>query len=258
MSAPDIESKLRVLADRNWHIHTIYSDCAAPEMTPERVLAEADRVGLRGIALVDHHHPGDAHPEVKLAGLKAVVGGCSYRAEVILGAELSAYGVDRYAETLDEIQSIDYCLYAGNHYHMQNREHPERSWELPADRSPLGFKEHTLAILRKLIPSGRAHCIAHPFLGCYLSGFLNDTRALTRLVTDDELAELFALACRHGVAWEVSTRHLVNDLPFARRYLEVGFASGADFRLGTDAHCLRDLDPRPQLDRLIQMLDAKT
>ncbi len=257
MLVPDIESKLLALADRNWHVHTIYSGCAAPEMTPERVLVEADRAGLRGVALVDHHHPGDAHPEVKLAGLKAVVGGLSSRVEVILGAELSAYGVDLYAETLAEIKSIDYRLYAGNHYRIQNRDHPERSWELPADRSPLGFKEHTLAILRKLIPSGRAHCIAHPFLGCYLAGFLNDTRSLTHLVTDDELFELFTLACRHGVAWEVSTRHLVNDLPFARRYLEVGFSSGADFRLGTDAHTLRDIDPRPQLDRLIRKLEAE-
>ena len=81
---------------------------------------------------------------------------------------------------------------------------------------------------------------------------------MTRLVGDDELAELFALARRHGVAWEISTKHLARDIPFARRYLAIGFEAGADFRMGTDAHTLCELDPRPQVERLIRMLGMET
>lgn len=247
MLDPNIESKLRALADRNWHIHTTYSSCAAPEMTPEHVLAAVDRLGLESAALVDHHHPCDSGLASNLASLAAAVSQCPHRAEVIVGAELSAHGIDRYPNSPDEIRDIAFRLYACNHYHIQG-------WEHPAMPSPAAYKDHMLATIRALIPTGRAHCIAHPFLGCYLSPYLENIQAMTRLFTDAELAELFALARRHGVAWEISTRHLVNDVPFARRYLAVGFAAGADFRLGTDAHALRAIDPRPPLERLIRAL----
>ncbi|MBU4289995.1 MAG: hypothetical protein KKG09_03365 [Verrucomicrobia bacterium] len=227
-------------------------------MTPEHVLATADRLGLKSMALVDHHHPGDSHLDANLASLKSDVSRRPHRVEVILGAELSAYGIDRYAESLADIQAIDYRLYACNHYHVQSVAHPEQGWEHPDHPSPLGYKEHTLAILRKLIPSGRAHCIAHPYLGCYLSAYLDDVRAMTRLITNDELAELFALARRPYVAWEISTRHLIRDVPFARRYLDVGFEAGVDFHLGTDAHALCEIDPRPQVERLIEAMKAET
>lgn len=247
MFTPTIEAELRALAGWNWHVHTCRSFCAAPEMTPESVLAEADRLGLLGIALVDHHHPGDPVMAPQLAELAAAVAKTPQRAQALVGAELSACGVDRYAEELSEIREIAFRLYAGNHYHIPG-------WEHPADRSPLGYKEHTLAILRRLIPSGRAHCIAHPFLGSYLSNCLEDPLAMTRLIADDELAELFGLARRHGVAWEISPKRLVKDIAFARRFLSVGFASGADFRLGTDAHCLRDINLRSQVEQLIREL----
>ncbi len=251
MCIPGLASKLRALADRNWHVHTIFSDCAAPEMKPETILAEADRLGLQGLALVDHHHPGDAGMASHLAALAASVRRCAHRAEVLVGAELSAYGIGRYAEEPAEIGGIAFRLYACNHYHLQG-------WELPAERSAAAFKAHALAVLEALIPTGRAHCIAHPWLGIYLTSVLENIQALTRLVSDAELAAMFALARRHGVAWEISTKHLVRDVPFARRYLAIGFEAGADFRLGTDAHTLGELDPRPQVERLIWRLETET
>ncbi len=247
MFTPQMASALRALAGWNWHVHTIFSDCAAPEMTPEHVLAEADRLGLRGIALVDHHHPGDGGMARRRAALAADVGRIPHRVEVLVGAELSAHGVDRYAETPEDLNGIAFRLYACNHYHIGGWEHPSR-------RTPEGYKDHSLAMLKCLLPTGRAQCIAHPFLGCYLSGILADPQAMTRLITDGELARLFALARRHNVAWEVSLRHLGDDLPFARRFLAAGFAAGADFRLGTDAHTLAMLDLRPHLERLIEVL----
>lgn len=295
-----IESELRAMADRNWHIHTTYSTCARPEMTPERILAAVDRLGLKSVALVDHHHPGESQLVCNLASLASDVSRRAHQAKVIIGAELSAFGIAQYAESLADIQGIAYRLYACNHYHIQGWEHPDvpstspqsgkpagrQGWPLPSaprcgakgplvrqptdgdvvipmrlrdrnDMAPLAYKEHSLAVLRNLIPTGRAHCIAHPFLGSYLSAYIEDDRVMTRLFSDDELAELFGLARRHGVAWEISTRHLIHDVPFARRYLSVGFAAGADFRLGTDAHALGGIDPRPQVERLIKALKAK-
>lgn len=249
MQDPKLEQILRGMADRNWHIHTVYSPCAASEMTIKNIVAMADRAKLQIVALVDHHHPGDTHLLTRMMSLKAMLERLPHKAIVIVGAELSAYGEGLYAEDEEANQMVDYRLYASNHYHLNGWEHPRKP-------SPEAYKEHTLAVLRRLIPSGRAGCIAHPFVASYLAGHVEDLFGVTRAYADRELGDLFELAKRHGVAWEVSTRHLPFDPLFARRYLRLGLEIGVDFRLGTDAHTLRDIDPRPQVEHLIEVLRA--
>lgn len=243
----DIAKALRELAAENWHVHTTYSTCAESDMTLWNILQEADRLGLRALALVDHHHPGDPDPLVVVESLKSELARLECKARVTIGIEFSAFGVGRYAATAAVERLCGYRLQAVNHYHVP-------AWEHPRVRSPRAYQEHMQAILRGLIASGRADCIAHPFLGCYLARYVADVREVTRSCSDDELVEMFVLARARGVAWEISTRHLVNDPAFARRFLRIGFNCGADFRLGTDAHRLCELDPRTAVEELIAAL----
>lgn len=242
-----VEHALRAMANRNWHVHSIFSKCAATEMTARNILTVADRLGLQSIALVDHHHPGDPTPLAHILSLKADVASVPHRVAVIVGAELSAYGEGHYSNHGESDGLIEYRLFACNHYHVPGWEHPD----IP---SPQAYKDHSLAILSALIASGRAACIAHPFLGSYLTSRVDDACSITRALSDEELIDIFQLSRVYGVAWEVNTRLLVHDRDFARRYLAHGFEVGVDFRLGTDAHMLNEIDPLPQVERLIRAI----
>lgn len=218
----------------NWHIHSCFSPCASREMTVQNIVKYAEIACLKQIAIVDHHpiynqnilDNIDRHQH-ELAELQSPL-------KVILGAELSAYGVGKYADSPEENRQIPYRLYSCNHYHQD-------FWEHPKILSARGYAEHELSILRELIPSGRSDCIAHPFIGFYIPQFIYDYKEVTRAIHDDELMEIFTLGKKHNVAWEINTNMIYYDFEFAYRYWNIGNEIGVTFRVGTDAHQLNNI-----------------
>lgn len=238
---------LHSLARANLHVHTFESACAAEDMIPRKIVAAARRAGLESIALVDHDHPGDEPVVDKIARVKQRLGAGRIPLDVVVGAELSAYGVGSYADTPDMNRRVGYRLYACNHY-----QHP--AWEHPDDRSPRGYAEHILATLRALLPTGRADCIAHPFGNRYLRGRVEHPPQVNEAIGDDELGDILLLGKRHGVAWEINTQSCIYDPTFSRRYFRLGREIGVEFRLGTDAHTLEAIDPAPAIPALREAL----
>ena len=226
---------LSELARSNWHIHTNFSPCASDEMTVPNILACARASGLELIALVDHHHSRNHDILKDIASVKKEVDATQTETRVIVGAELSAFGVGKYSDSIDTNCQIDFRLYACNHYHLNFWEHPE-------DRSPRGYAEHILAVLTHLLKSRRADCIAHPFVGKYLKGQLEDHTTVTKAISDQELAEIFELGKNNNVAWEMNTKIISEDIPFLRRCWNVGREVGVTFYLGSDAHMLSEID----------------
>ena len=240
---------LRGLARSNLHVHTQNSLCAKEGMTMENILEEADRCGLDAIAITDHHNSADFPVLQNNADLKARADRQGARVRVLYGAELSAYGVGLYLDSPEVNRALDYRLYTCNHYHLDFWEHPE-------EKTPRAYVEHTLRILRQLFRSGRADCVAHPFIGRFIRCF-EDRTLVTRAITDQELGDIMALADAHGVAWELNTGALLSDPAFARRYFRMGKEVGVRFHLGTDAHRIDQIDTRPLLERLQAILEGE-
>ncbi|MDO9542368.1 MAG: PHP domain-containing protein [Kiritimatiellia bacterium] len=245
MPASKIKSIIRVLAHSNWHIHTCGSNCASRNMTVANIIQAAESAGLETLALTDHHYPGqDILKNVE--NIKRDVSNYRTRVKIYVGAELSAVGPGVYADPEEINSRIPYRLYAANHYHWD-------IWRHPPDRSPQGYAMHQSEILKKLILSGRADCIAHPFQGVYLQGIVKDPVLVTKALTDEELAAVLLLG-RKKTTWEISTCHLLKDIEFARRYISIGLELGVSFRLGTDAHSLEDVDPKDATEYLVRLL----
>ncbi|MFA4838220.1 MAG: hypothetical protein WC703_01925 [Candidatus Neomarinimicrobiota bacterium] len=231
---PDSSSGADSFRTSNRHIHSYLSPCADRSMTIPNIVEGSEELGMKSIAIVDHHPiPNqnilkniDTHRR-ELADLKTSL-------NISLGAELSAYDVGKYADSLEVNRQIPYRLYSCNHYHQS-------FWKHPAKRTPRGYASHMLAILRELIPTGRADCIAHPFIGFYIPHLLPYSSEVTKSITDDELAEIMELGKRFKVAWEINANTIFYDFTFARRYWKIGTEIGVEFRFGTDAHQLRNL-----------------
>ena len=234
----------------NHHIHTFLSRCGGREMKLPDIVKEAERAGLREIAVTDHIHPCETpklfrNRRVLIPQREAL----QTDVRVLLGAELSAYGEHKYTLKFTS-ETTEFNLYAHNHYHM-------RGWEQPANRSPAGYKEHCKRVLETVIASGKADCLAHPIADKYIVREFEDDYGftpgcITDLWTDNELGDLMEKANRAGVMWELNTKLFYGYTSFMKRYFHIGKELGVCFLLGTDAHSLKDVDPAPHKDFFIK------
>lgn len=210
-------------------------------MTVPYIISHAKKTGLEKIALVDHDHDNWENLLDKINYLKNEVQEINPDIDVIVGAELSAYGIDKYGVDKDTNEQIDFRFYATNHYHLD-------FWEHPQNKTAPAYAEHTLQVLKNLIASGRADCIAHPFVGFYLRGILDDFTEVTRSISDNELADILELGVQHNVSWELNTKAVYADPIFAKRLWKIGRVVGATFVIGTDAHQIFEIEERKVIE----------
>lgn len=238
------------LARRNMHMHTTFSGCAKPDMILKDIAAEAERCGLIMIALTDHSNLGDEQRIVSKNTpiLREQLAEITTNVKVLIGSEISVYGVGKYSETAEFCDTLDYRLYSQNHYHMPFWEHPE-------DKSPRGYAEHMLAVLEELFSSGRADCVAHPFAGGYIRTLLEeDKRKVPDSITDNELGDIMEKGERARCAWEINVGEFCSLPEFSRRYWNIGREIGVHFNLGTDAHTLKSVDTRQFADKIKEII----
>ena len=233
---------LEILTRQNLHIHTTFSRCAKPEMTPEAIVAAAEAAGLVEIAMVNHQNYDDPNKTCLswVQTLRKETAQIQTNVKILLGMEFSCYGIGKTLENDELRNAVDYRLFACNHYHVSNWEHPE-------DRSPRGYAEHAVAMIRSLLESGKADCIAHPFTAGYI--FKDERREqVTAAITDNELGELCELAVQQQTAFEINPGAFLSDPVFSRRMWNLGRETGLQFNVGTDAHRLCNIQTAPLLE----------
>jgi histidinol phosphatase-like PHP family hydrolase len=237
------------LARHNVHTHSVFSKCAKPEMTLEAMIRAAEEAGLRTLAVTDHSDPQD---DIDTYGnflvLKEKLAQIDTPVRVLLGAELSAYGVGKYAEPYEVDRALDFAAYSHVHYHLD-------TWDQPQDRSPRGYAQHNLAVLNALFETGRANHVAHPFSPCKMPFFDEAQKAQTLdCLTDNELGDVLEKGERAGCSWEIHTPTFFRFPAFSRRFFWIGREVGAHFALGTDAHTLAALSTQGIAERLRAVL----
>lgn len=235
------------LARFNTHIHTTFSRCAKREMEARDIVAEADRCGLEIIALTDHNYPHKKNATAyQRLELLEQLKDFPHRVKVLIGAELSSYDIGKFADDIECDNALDWRLYTTNHYHQDY-------WVHPAQKTPRAYCEHMLAIMDKVIESGRADAFAHPFMAKYIDCF-DDFKEVTRAFTDNEIGDTIEKANAAGITWELNIPAIYGDPDFHRRYFNIGRQCGAVFNIGTDAHALDKIDVRQFLPDLKKIL----
>ncbi len=235
------------LARWNLHLHTNFSRCAKPEMNARDIVKAADEAGLEMIALTDHNYP---HKKNAVAPqkieLEKQLEEFEHRVKVLIGAELSSYGAGKFADDIETDNSLDYRLYTTNHYHQDY-------WEHPQIKTPRNYAEHMLAIMDKVIDSGRADCFAHPFMAGYIHAF-EDFHDVTRAFTDNEIGDIMEKANKHEIAWELNVPAVFGDPEFFHRYFQIGKEIGVVFNMGSDGHMLSKVDTKQYADEFKRIL----
>ncbi|MBR6771838.1 MAG: PHP domain-containing protein [Clostridia bacterium] len=217
------------LLTKNMHMHSNFSNCAKPEMTFEAIVRKAEESGFDCIAVTDHSGVGNSITRC-LEEHKRLRDLTETGLKILIGSEISNYGVGKYSETPEVLNALEYRLFAQNHYHLAIWEHPE-------DRSPQGYVDHMTACLEELFKTGYADCIAHPLAPIKLKAFA-DPYTLLNAITDNHIGNLMEKAEAAEVSWELH-RGVVWAWPdFARRFYNIGREVGAHFVYASDAHSL--------------------
>lgn len=225
------------LCRNNMHTHSVFSKCSKPEMVFEDMIKAAEQFGLETLAITDH---SDLYDEINSVGnyrkLKKRLEKLETSVRVIIGAEMSAYGVGKFAEPYRIDKEIEFCNYSCVHYHLD-------FWQQPKDRSPRGYAEHMLNVLDALFETDRADSIAHPFSPGKMK-FFNDSEKAEMLasITDNALGDILTKGENAGCAWEMHKSSFLCFPEFYRRFFYIGKEAGVHFSVGTDAHRLNDID----------------
>lgn len=222
------------LKKENLHIHTFYSSCAKPSMDIETIVRQAEKAGLRRIAVTDHFNDPDFPVVEYNEEMRKKVKQLGAKVDVLFGAELSAYGIDKFLDRTEINKALDYRLYSCNHYHLDYWEHPE-------DKTPRGYAEHALKVVEALAKSGRADCVAHPFIGRFVKIF-EDRNLITNSITDNEIGDILTILKENNVAYELNAGAVIGYPEFARRIWNIGKEVGVVFHMGMDAHRPESVD----------------
>lgn len=225
------------LCRNNMHTHSVFSKCSKPEMVFEDMVRAAENFGLDTLAVTDH---SDLHDEINSVGnfrkLKKRLAQMDTNVRVVIGAEMSAYGVGKFAEPYRIDKEIEFCNYSCVHYHLDY-------WEQPKDRSPRGYAEHMLKVMSALFDTDRADGIAHPFSPCKMKFFTKaESEEMLASITDNELGDIMQKGENAGCAWELHKSSVLCYPDFYRRFFYTGKEVGVHFTVGTDAHHLKDID----------------
>ena len=240
------------IVKNNMHTHSVFSKCSKPEMIFEDMIAAAEKYGLETLAVTDHSDPGDdIDTYANFLELKERLKKINTPVRVLIGAELSAYGVGKYAEPYEVDKALDFASYSHIHYHLS-------SWEHPEDRSPRGYAEHMLRVLDALLDTGRADNIAHPFSPCKMK-FLSEEQREEMLasITDYELGRILEKGEKNGCSWEIHTPTFFRYTDFSRRFFNIGREAGVHFVLGTDAHSLAALNTEGLAEKIADTLAGR-
>ncbi|MBQ7595470.1 MAG: PHP domain-containing protein [Clostridia bacterium] len=237
------------LARHNMHTHSKLSNCAKKEMTLEAMIRTAEQNRLKTLAVTDHSDPGDSiDTYASFFEYKKRLQSISTTVRVLIGAELSAYGVGLFGEPYEVDKTLDFASYSHVHYHLD-------SWEHPEDRSPRGYAEHMLRVLSALFETDRADNIAHPFSPNKMNFFNEEQKAaVLSAITDNELGDILEKGERAQCSWELHTPTLFRFPDFARRFFNTGKEAGVHFCIGTDAHNLSAIAPEGLAARLAEIL----
>lgn len=237
------------LMQNNMHTHSTFSLCSKPEMNLADMIKAAENYGIKTLAVTDHSDPESDIDVKKNTGiLKVQLKEIQTDVRVLIGSELSAYGVGKFADD-DELNAcLDYRSYSCVHYHLEPWEHPE-------DRSPYGYSRHMLKVAESLIDSGRADNFAHPFSPGKMKFFNEEEKKeMLRCLTDNDLGYIMEKAEKNAVSWELHSGTICSFPEYGKRFFNIGKEVGVHFTVGTDAHRLQHISTKDFCQRFKEII----
>ena len=255
--------------DHDLHIHSLISPCAGydPRQTKEAILTYGIASGLRLLNLADHvwdekapHAEGCSWSWDRLGctlekGRTLLPLPQSPHCRFLFGVEVDIDMEGNLAVSREEMENLDFLVFAPSHLHMQNF-----TVEAGFDPSAEAHKERYLERMHRLLDMDlpwHKTGLAHPT--CSLACSAEPIRMFD-LITDAEYREMWSRVRDRGMGIEINHGGPISaeDLPHILRPYRIAKEVGCKFYLGGDAHTPDPIPSiRPDWQRFIDWLDLR-
>jgi len=231
--------------DHDLHIHSMISPCAGndPRQTKEAILSYGVCSDLRLLCLADHIWDEKSPTKSQWSWLSC--GNDMARARSILplpqskhcrflfGMEVDMDMEGNLAATREEMDTLDFLVFAPSHLHMDGFTVPRGLDSSPEVHKNLYLKRMDI-LLNADIPYGKTG-LAHP--ACSLACKADPVRMFD-LITDREYEQMWTRVRDKGMGVEIniSERYTPEELERVMRLYRIAKAVGCKFYLGGDAH----------------------
>ena len=250
------------------HVHTHLSMCAERSATPEAIIAQSKRLGLRSIGIADHMwaaeipYPASApggkvfyemQPTTHAADARAEFGAIDCQGiEVLFGCE-TEYDLERrdIGLTEEEAKKMDFIIVPTSHTHMVMPTELYTPYQAHADFMLRAYKDVLHSPLVRYITA-----MAHPFAAVCCP---YDNAVLFDLITDAQYREIFTESAARGVAVEINSACLEDSAekiqahPSMRMY-RIAHDCGCKFTIGSDSHSDTEQGTLPRAALLADLL----
>jgi histidinol phosphatase-like PHP family hydrolase len=226
----------------DFHVHTHLSPCGKPEATAGAMLQRARANGIAAMGFADHLTPDpvpgcafyDGQRPHLLADLRAEIARLAWQGapEILVGLEADYTLAGESCLDAQTLAQADHVVCAASHFH------------LPAAPRPFGPGHRAKAELmlhcaqQALVVPG-VSIWAHPF-DC---SRMRPLGPIMKVIAEDELASLIALANEREVAVEINggPAQLEDYVQATARFFGLAREMGARFTITSDAHHPDDL-----------------
>jgi histidinol phosphatase-like PHP family hydrolase len=244
--------------ESDFHVHTHHSPCAKDKFNshPLRILAHAERLGIKVIGFADHfaQRPEETIPFYESCGpwiidqLREELEVNQTTVHTLVGCEADQVALDSLTIDAAYAAQLDFVVLSASHFHLPGVQQPP-------SLEPRVVAEFFLAFLRAAVHYEFVSIIAHPFFTP--GNVLGKPKAYMSRIQDAELYEIAELALGNQVAMEVNG-HLDRQpgyLHAIKRFFQICREVGVKLTFGSDAHRLQSLGSSAALEDAISFLE---
>lgn len=231
--------------DHDLHIHTRISGCAGhdPRQSPEAILSYGVCSDMRLLCVADHvwdeKVPSSAWTWVNdgntlTYGRSILPLPQSKFCKFIFGVEIDMDMDGKLAVSTEEMEKLDFLVFAPSHLHMKGFTVPRDFDDSPEAHHAAYMKRMDILLSRDDIPWHKTG-LAHPMLGVVP----NDRVRMFDLAPDREWEELWTRVRNRGMGIEINISpncYTPVELEHILRPMRIAKAVGCKFYLGGDAH----------------------
>jgi HisJ family histidinol phosphate phosphatase len=242
----------------DFHVHTSYSDCAKikSEAAPNRMINQAEKLGIKTIGFTDHFAQFPPYPTPKWANcgiqmidsLRKDIKNIDSPIQILIGVEADVINPQKLSIDKTFASQLDYVTVSASHFHLPGI-------KKPGTMNVNAIAQHYLTMIKAALTFDYISVIAHPFKTP--KNVFGSPNEYMDIIPRKDLYEIAEMAKQQQIAMEINgiLGLDMNYFQAVKEFLLICKEIGVRFTYGSDAHHRKQLEPSPGFYQIVNELN---